>query len=154
MRWDAHNVGVVGVWVNTATNEPVRWVRWYDDATHEYEAWRVDPERLPRGVPPRSLIYRGRAELAFLADVSAPPRATRRQAAPPGRECDEPQCHREAIWCVADVLDLMPVVAANGQSYRRRAVTGGRFYYDKHWRAPTVTSARGVTNEITEVVQP
>jgi len=146
--WDAHNVGRVGVWFDCETNRPVRWVRWYDDVSGEYEAFRMEPKRAVKsGIPLHSILYRNKSRLRFVPDPVAVPRGT-------VRECDEPGCHAEAIWCVADCEDLTPILRPDGVPFVRRHVMGQRYYCDKHWRPPTVTTVRGVTNEVTEVVQP
>lgn len=148
MIWDAHNVGAVGVWVDPETRRPVRWVRWYDDQTGEYEAFRSEPKRAAaRGVPLRTILYRGKAYLQFVPDPAVPPRGHI-------KECDEPGCHAEAIWAVADTTDLDPILRSDGVPFVRREVTGTRYYCDKHWRPPTMTTVSGVTSEVTEVVQP
>ncbi len=140
--WDSHNITVVGKWVDEATGQYVRWVVWYDDVACVYEAFRSDPHAALRaGIPLREIRYRGKARLWLEPEGVA-------------RECAESGCRRRAIWSVADCQDLAPVLRPDGLPFVRREVTGQRHYCDLHWRPPTVVSVRGVTSEVTEVVQP
>lgn len=174
MIHDAKTSRAVGVWVDAETKQPIRWVRFYNDATHEYEAFRSDPEIAKQaGVPLRLLLYRGRARLVFMQTGVRPPKPVIRPVADdpevtrllhtlprPNRPdnidhgvplCDEPLCRRPAAFEVADEQEVSPSVGPDGTRYERAAVPAFRRYCPWHYRRPTFTSTRGVTREV-EVV--
>jgi hypothetical protein len=182
MRIDSHS-GLRGVVVRKDTGAPLRWVIWADTDTGEYERFRMDPEalaangldlarfkergRIPAGlrfVPDPELMSRAAARppaQSLLPPTAPPPPKPRRQGVPllilpglPPPECEEPMCHAPAVWGVLDGQEEEPAVAGDGKTYARASAVRRRVYCDKHYRYPTMTSRRGVTREITEVVQP
>jgi hypothetical protein len=169
--------GVRGVLVNADTGQPIRWARWANLATGEYEAFRLDPAQARMvGVPPRLLIYRGMANLRFIeshvqlpsrpspAPADVPPeeltnrpllkRTTERCLEVPGRECDEPRCHALARWRVGHEQELPPVEGENGRLFERAATVAENYYCDKHYRNPTFTTLRGVQREVEVAARP
>ena len=66
MRLDSRT-GIRGLVFDLDTGQPIRWVRWADTETGEYEAFRSDPAAAKRlGTPLARLVYRGRARLKFV----------------------------------------------------------------------------------------
>lgn len=179
MRLDSRS-GLRGTFRRADTKQPVRFVRWYDDQTHEFEAFRIDPqEAKARGINPAALLYRGRAVLEFIPaqplekkptgriapstplDEIRPEVLRGRTVTPiliiPGQkrpECDEPKCHREADWSVADEQLVEPERGPDGKLYERAVTVGIRRYCAWHYRNPTQFSVRGVESEVEVAARP
>ncbi len=167
---------LAGVLVDATTRQPIRWARWHDERTGEYEAFRIDPkEAKRRGIPLHTILYRGRTRLEFIPDplpTKAPsaaesrPREQRPQRRErclmlADRECQEPKCHALATWSVADEEELPPVFGmfwtpqGKRQVWHERARTiGVRYYCAAHVRRPTSVNKRGVQKEFTDVLLP
>ncbi len=161
-----------GVLVDATTRLPIRWARWHDEKTGEYEAFRIDPnEAKRRGIPLHTILYRGRTKLEFIPDplpVPIPPQAHPQHRQRPSRclmladrECQEPACHALATWSVADEEELPPVFGLFWTPQGMREVwhesartIGVRYYCEKHCRKPTSVSQRGVQKEFTDVLLP
>ena len=156
MLRDARSDCARGVWVREDNGEPVRFVRSYDTETGEYTAFRLDPDVARKnGLDPARLLYRGRARLRFVQSgvaaaraVGPPPELRRRRGVRclmlPDRECEEPKCHAVACWGVLDAQEVAP----DAQGFRRHRAANTRYYCERHYRFPTVTSLRGVTAEV------
>lgn len=178
MRLDARS-GLRGVFVRADTRQPVRFVRWYDDATHEFEAFRCDPEiAKARGIPLSSLLYRGRCRLEFRPAAPLVPAPTGRLATStpleeirrevlkggeikvrpiltvPGErrpECDEPLCHRAADYAVAVEQLVEPEKDAEGKLWERAVTVATAVWCAWHYRPPRQISQRGVEYELENV---
>lgn len=177
MRLDA-KTGTRGLFWNVATGQLVRWVIWADlpdDPQQEadFEAFREEPQAaLARGVPLSAIRYRGRARLRFVpaAPVYRPKptaardlagsldEARRRFVRPKllvvGEECEEPLCHALAAWRVGWERLIEPEIGPDGRAYERAVMLEAHGYCDKHYRAPRVTSLRGVESEVEVEVRP
>ncbi len=174
MRLDSRS-GLRGLLMNRDTGERIRFVRWAEipddpEQPGEFEAFRCEPEAYKAlGLPLTDIIYRGKARLRFIpAAPRIPGKPTserdlagsldearaRLQCKPllidPNnpRECDEPKCHRLALWIVSDEQEIEPQADGKGALGERAVMLGGRFYCNYHYRQPTFTSVRGVTNEV------
>lgn len=158
--------GVLGVFLRE-DGRPVRWVRKYDDATHEWEAFRIDPrEAEARGIPLRSILYRGRCKLTFRqTGFAPPPKAPSRPSLAPRRggvllppgsldECESPKCHRRAVWYTQDTEETEAEKGADGKDYRTVSGRKGHVFCDDCYRLPTHVDARGVENEVQVKVRP
>ncbi len=167
-----------GVLVDAQTGQAIRWARWHDETTGEYEAFRIDPnEAKRRGIPLHTILYRGRTRLEFIPDplpqvAPIPPRDGRPEHQQKSqrrerclmladRECQEPACHALATWSVADEEELPPVFGLFWTPQGMREVwhesartIGVRYYCEKHVRRPTTTNKRGVQKEFTDVLLP
>jgi hypothetical protein len=159
-----------GQWIDLATGRQIRWVKWGDEETGEYAAFRMDPVIAEwNGIPPEAILYRGRTRLRFIARPvlmkpfpGAASRAEVRTHSPdparrglltpcdPDAECEQPKCHRKAAWWTADEEELEPV--AMGERLFQRATTIRRhFWCSWHYRWPVIKSQRGVEREAMEV---
>jgi hypothetical protein len=168
--------GLRGMFVREDNGEPVRWVRWYDTETSEYEAFSADPVHArANGRNLHALLYRGQARLRFVparivstpgpkppdpkdvAECVAEQRSrhhkARRIVALPGRECQEKGCHRLAEWEVADAADVLPDVQ-DGRQFHRSIVLGLRRYCSWHYRPPLVMDLRGDMAEVEVSARP
>ncbi len=160
-----------GVLVRADTGEAVRWARWANLRTGEYEAWTRDPESLRpvlddlrrNGVPLSAFRRRGKAPLRFVPGPALAPRPTppgelaamvadERRATPclvvPGRDCEEPGCRRPAEYETADERQLAPAVAGDGRACDVGIVVRKRRWCSAHYRPPVSTSRRGVESEV------
>lgn len=182
MRLDAKTSGVRGTFRRADNGQPVRWVRWYDDQTQEWEAFRVDPQLAKqRGIPLATLLYRGRCPLVFTPTnpVEAKPLGRQASSTPleeirrevlkggevkaepilfvpgmPTPECEEPLCHRPAVWSVAVEQLVEPERGADGKLYERAVTVAAACFCDRHYRNPRQISERGVENEIVVTARP
>lgn len=166
-----------GVLVDCQTGAAIRWARWHDEKTGEYEAFTIDPkEAKKRGIPLHTILYRGRTKLDFIPDPLPTLPTTSREDRPQqkhrpqrrerclmlaDRECQEPKCHALATWSIADEEELPPVFGLfwTPQGMRRvwheRARTiGVRYYCAAHVRRPTSINQRGVKKEFADVLLP
>ena len=169
MIFDASS-GLRGRWYRADTGERVRWVQSYDTDTHVFTAFRIDPVIAERnGLDLKGVLYSGTARLRFEQTGVAPARPKPRPFVPPlnqrhfrclllptgewDKECEEPKCHARATWGVSDIEEVK-----GEDGYERAAVKATRYYcepcYKRNRLRPTATNARGVTRELTEVVQP
>lgn len=176
MRLDAKTSGVRGEFRRADNGQVIRWVRWYDDVTHVFEAFRYDPQIAgDRGVPLRSILYQGRCELVFRETAVAAPKPSGRiapatplaeikreilkggevRATPivyvPGApliECMEPKCHQAAAWSVATERIVEPERGDDGKLYERAIAVDVHCWCNRHYRAPIQISARGVESEV------
>lgn len=165
--------GLRGLVIDLDAGRPVRWCRWADTDTGEYEAFRSDPDEARRlGQPVTPLLYRGRARLRFVPAVTvSPPRpsdprdlagsleeARRRYCRPilalPGRGCEERLCNRLAEYEVSDEVEIEPEIGDGGGAYERAVTVGVRRYCAWHFRGPTFTSMRGVESEVGVATRP
>ena len=176
MRLDSKS-GVRGLFLRADTRQPIRFVRWYDTETHEYEAFRCDPAiAKARGIPLRSLLYRGRARLEFqsakpldakptgriapstpLAEI-APDVLRGRVAKPiiwlPGftpPECQEPLCHRPAEWSVGVEQLVEPERGTDGKLWERAVMVDVSVWCSWHFKPPRQISQRGVEVELENI---
>lgn len=167
--------GLRGEFRRADTDQIVRFVRWYDDATNEWEAFRCDPAiAKERGISLRSILYRGRCRLNFKAAVpaaakpmgrvapSTPLDEIRRDVLKGGEiqirrllwipggmpECDEPKCHRRAEYGVAREQLVEPERGPDGRLYERAVLVDVGVYCPWHYRYPTQISQRGVESEV------
>lgn len=172
--------GLRGVLANAETGQPIRWARWANLETGEYQAFRCDPQiAKERGIPLASLLYRGRCRLKFTpaAPLAAKPPLRIAPSTPldeirpevlrgrkvtpilyvpglPPPECDEPLCHRAAQYQVADEQLVEPEKGPDGKLYERAVTVGVRKYCSWHFRNPTQLSIRGVQSEVEVSVRP
>ena len=182
MRIDSRS-GLRGMLINADTGEPIRWAKWADTDTGEYEAFSRDPAEVEQlGLPLAAYLYYGRASLRF---VAAPAVATllppahrvgagefsphakeeirrryrevgeaRRILATAGVECECPGCHRLATWKTGDVVECEPILGDDGKPYRQSITIRGHCYCDRHYRPPVATSLRGVEAEVAVGARP
>lgn len=174
--------GLRGTFLRADTQQPVRWVRWYDDASHEWEAFRCDPSvAKARGIPLRSILYRGRCRLEFTPSApsqskqqgrvapSTPLDEIRREvlkggeikvrpivwlADVPAVVCDERFCHRRAEWSVGVERIVEPERGPDGRLYERAVMVACSVWCSRHYRSPRQISERGVENEIEVTARP
>lgn len=175
--------GLRGKFFRVDGGQEVRWVRWYDDVTEEWEAFRCDPEiAKERGIPLRSILYRGRCRLKFVpaspigtakpkgrVASSTPMDEIRREILKGGEvkvrplvwmpgmkpiECDEPRCHRPAGWAVAVERLVEPERGPDGRLYERAVIIAAHAFCSWHYRNPVQISQRGVEREIEVGVRP
>lgn len=180
MRLDARTMPERGTFVNLASGQIVRWVRWHDTDTGEFEAFKTDPVIARElGIPLTRLLYRGRAALRFvpthrtsgasgrlapstpLDEIRREVLAGRRMARPiiyvagaPIPECNEPKCHRPARWeCIIEQL-VEPEKDTAGRLHERAVCLDVTRWCDWHYRPPRQLSERGVESEIEVVARP
>ena len=166
--------GLRGTFLRAGSRQPLRFVRWYDDQTHEWEAFRVNPDMAKaRGINLQSILYRGRCRLEFIPAVAA---GTQGRVAPstpldeiraevlkggelkvkpivwvPGTrppECEERFCHRPAEWSVAVERIVEPERGPEGTLFERAVVVACAAWCSRHYRNPRQISERGVESEI------
>jgi len=162
------NPNLRGVLVDAATNQPIRWARWANLATGEFEAFKFDPKRIKDlGGCPTDFLYRGRTALKFVEDRTVPIRTPgnldgkavkqqmeeiRRTTTPklliPGDYCEVRGCHRLSAWSVADERILEPLPGPDGRLQERGIIVDVHAYCDRHFRLPVSTSLRGVESEV------
>ncbi len=171
MRYDSHS----GLRLNffRADGRPVRWVRWYDDQTHEWSAFRMDPSRAKSlGIPLESIAYSGQCPLVVKPAVGEN-RSPRQAAEPPKivpatasfkptpqrkpavalpegliQECETHGCHKRATYYTNDVQEAEPVKGLDGNFYRTQRPTVRHYFCESCYRLPVKTSQRGVEAEI------
>ena len=181
MRIEASS-GVRGVLFRADTRTPVRFVRWYDAESGEFEAFRMDPEiARARGIPLRSLLYRGRCRLEFVPAQPLDPKPAGRIAPStpldeirrevlkggelkvrpivwlPGQrppECEERLCHRPAEWAVSVEQLVEPERGEDGNLYERAVMVAAHCFCSWHFRNPRQLSTRGVEYELEVKVRP
>jgi hypothetical protein len=173
--------GYRGTVINAETNQPVRWVRWVNSDTGEFEAFREDPlAARARGVFLRGLLYRGKAKLPLTTVTQAlVAHAPGRRAltpweefreirsiardyvrdykpivAVPGIECDEPGCRRLASWQVGHEQEIDPGVLQDGSECERAVTVRVNRWCSRHWHPPTFRSTCGVENEVEVACRP
>ncbi len=151
MRVDSHS-GRRGMLFDG--ERPIRWAVWYDTATGEYEAFRIDPKDARRlKIPLSRLRYRGRsARLHFKeailqgtmpAPVLPSPRKGRRCVIDPMRKCGQRDCWRVAEWITQDERLLTPAVVA-GRSFETAEEVGEpRYWCSHHYRMPNLVHPDG-----------
>lgn len=170
MRYDSHSG--LRLEFRRTDGTPIRWMRWYDDQTHEWSAFRMDPTRAQvRGIPLENIVYGGRCPLVVLpvgdAPVAAKPEPPKIiPAAPSGRpiastprrvgirlpegmtqECETHGCHKRAVYFTNDFQETQPV--QNGRYlYRTQKPTKMHFFCEPCFRLPLRVSLRGVTEEM------
>jgi len=173
--------GFRGTVINAVTGQPVRWVRWVNSDTGEFEAFREDPVAAKaRGAWLRCLLYRGKARLPLTTITQAlVAHAPGRRAltpmeevreirtiardyvadyqpivAVPGIECDQPGCRRLATWQVAHEQEIDPGVMPDGSACERAVTVRVNRWCDRHWHPPTFRSVRGVESEVEVACRP
>ncbi len=171
MRLDSRS-GLRGLLMNRDTGERIRFVRWAEipddpEQPGEFEAFRCEPEAYKAlGFPLTDIIYRGKARLRFIPvapRIPGKPTSERDLAGSldearkslvnpklliPGEECEYPGCHRLSEWRVSDEQEIEPQADAEGNLGERAITLRVRCYCSKHYRLPTFTSRRDVTNEV------
>lgn len=149
--------GKRGVLVDGETGKRIPFARWANTETGEYEAFAATPDGCYMLKPAR--VIRGRVRcLRFVEEAppvqQAAPIARRPCIVAGHRECEEPNCHRLAVWQTSDELLLEPVMDAARRRVERAKTVAVHYYCDLHWRPPTVTSQRGVVSVIDNVARP
>jgi|SRR6516165_733170 len=154
--------GLRGRFLNLDTQEWVRFVRWYDDETGEYEAFALAEDGRQMANPPR--ILRCRARLRFFPDAGrvSPPS----WGGPPARlcsrgrgrgtplpplnfeECEVRGCHQKARWAVNDWQQVEPEQGEDGRLYDCGVLLRRHVYCNRCYRNPTEISLRGVESEV------
>ena len=176
MRIDAKS-GLRGELFDADTGAQIRWCRWADLATGEYEAFRQDPDEAEaRGLSLYALVYRGRCRLRFEErerEVRLPPRLVLRDGTGDARQaaalrqkyqrviekivsvrgvgCEWPACGRDAEWLTGDLM-LLPPEESGGLFYRRQALVNRHRYCSRHYRLPRVIAPNGDTIREVEVL--
>lgn len=163
MLMDPRKSTARGHFLREDTLQPVRWVRWYDTETLEYEAFRYDPVVAERsGVDLRLILYRGRAKLRFIQTGVAAPKPTPKQTPPAEltrrggiflppsseEECEVRGCHKRATRYTHDVEEIEPEQGADGRLYERTAATVRHYFCEDCFRLPLKRSLRGVDAEV------
>ncbi len=165
--------------VSQSPPRPIRFVRWANLDTGEFEAFRSDPAVAVRlGGNPAELVYRGRAgRIRFVEhaprfgvkpsdqrDLRGSLEEVRRRFATarpvilipglPVPECDEPKCHRPAWWSTSTEQTIEPEQDGTGQRFDRGVSVLVEHWCDHHYRAPRLFSLRGVESEVSVTARP
>ena len=177
--------GIRGELKNADTGRVIRWVRWANIETGEYEAFRISPDvARARHIPLHGLIYRGHCRLVFTpaqvldsrrplgrvapstpldeirrevlkgGEVQVPPAQLLTLPGMPLVECDEPLCHRPAVYAVAIEQIVEPERGRDGRLYERAVTIGSAVFCWRHYRSPRQFSLRGVETEVEVSVRP
>lgn len=162
--------GLSGVLIDLETGQEIRWARWANTDTGDYQAFRSDPkEARRRGISPTSLLYRGRTRLRFVASATAsapvkptpqtpkpsrPPQVGRRCVVTPGRGCQAYGCLRDAEWYVADEQALPEERGSDGRQYEQARVVGSRFLCPWHYSNPRTIHPDGSSSPIEVAARP
>jgi hypothetical protein len=166
MRFDSHNLPHVGVFARTGQGEAVRWVVWYDDATHDWEAYRVNPDDARKnGIDPSRFRYRGHGPLTFHRDPLAAPRLPVARAgrtpprrdrclALPGRDCEHYGCGRPATYCTTDYEEAAPELGADRNRYRKVRAVERHWWCHRHYRAPEEKREGDTVRRVEVVTRP
>jgi hypothetical protein len=165
---------------NAATNDRLRFVRWYDLDESTACCFKRDPAS-PWGqamqaanVPADAISVVIRCPLRVTERVVArpmpfgkpeplPEELTRlsvsyeRYVAERGRDaetCEYPRCHNRAVYVVRSLMDGPPLFLGTGQPFRRTVVVKIAKYCHlaQHYRCPTRIDARGNESEISVTV--
>lgn len=173
------NLATRGMLFNADTGERIPFAFWADTDTGEWKAWRRGPDGRPlvrregNGFSADSVVS-GRCRLRWVPAVNLP--APRRGGRPPenvplaelardarkgrpilaipGRECEEPGCHRLAVWDTGDEQEVEPEVGPDGSKWERGVLVRKHRWCDWHYRPPVSTSLRGVENEVQVEARP
>lgn len=179
MRLSAQD-GLRGRFRRADNKQPLRFVRWYETETGEWEAFRCDPDiAKARGIPLRSILYRGRSRLEFIqaAPLASKPSGRAASATPldeiraailkggelhvqaivwlPGEkppECEGAKCHRRAEWSVAVEQIVEPERGSDGRFYERAVLIDAHNFCSWCYRPPRQISQRGVETELDNIV--
>jgi hypothetical protein len=166
------NPNLRGILVDAVTSQPIRWARWADLSTGEFEAFKFDPVRIKAlGGIPSDFLYRGQTQLRFIEDKTVPirqpssldaraaaqqmeeiRRTTQRKLLIPGDYCDVRGCGRLSAWLVADERILEPLSGPDGRLQERGVIVDTHAWCDRHYRSPVSTSLRGVESEVKVLV--
>lgn len=149
--------GARGTLTDLATGRVIRWARWADLSTGEYEAFSEDPAAAQRrGVHPAALLYRGRTKLgwtpAATLDAPRPPRE-HRCIVVPGRMCDHPGCRKLAEYRTCDERMLEPE-DANGRKFERAVCVAVHKWCSWHYRPPMIVHPDNSSDPVDVEVQP
>ena len=135
----------------------IRWARWFDIDTGEYEAFRIDPRVCKQlGVKLKTMVYRGQGRLKFIqtgaagsgieqgkrgGNPSFSQRKGRRCVIDPTRKCEHksgmgyPDCTKPAEWITGDDRLLDPV-QVDQRAYETGEIVQEHYWCSKHYQEP------------------
>ena len=128
----------------------IRWARWYDTETGEYEAFRIDPRDAKRlGIKLSGMVYRGKGKLRFVKHhveaertidyqpslPSSFQRKGRRCVIDPQRKCEHKDCYRLAEWVTGDDKLTTPA-EVNGRRYETGEIIREHYWCSFHYQMP------------------
>jgi hypothetical protein len=151
----------------------IRWARWFDLETGEYEAFRIDPKICKRlGVKLLTMVYRGKGRLKFIqtgiakqerpAQTAMMPgkgipsfslRKGRRCVIDPTRKCEHksgmgwPDCDKPAEWVTGDDKLLDPLQVGQ-RTYETGEIIQEHYWCSKHYQEPRQVFPDGSSDPI------
>ena len=165
---DCKALGITFELFRLDTGERLRRVRWLDLDAGVFCQFRIDPKIAEAaGLHPDAVSRIVKIPFRYV-EIQLPKKAVpgkpeplpgellqkrttfERCLAVQGRECQYPGCHHLACWKTANLQEVPPQVGEDGERFERTITTGFAFYCERaeHYRAPVMTSLRGVESEI------